>query len=122
MGLSIAHTGTIVVNGFAKIGKNCRIHVDVNIGTQYGYEDKVPVIGDNVFISPGVKMFGDIRIGNNVVIGANSVVNRSFSEDSICIAGVPAKKINDNGRMRTDRDINQVKEFEKRFGFGKENG
>ena len=31
-GLSIAHLGTIVVNGNAKIGKDCRIHVGVVIG------------------------------------------------------------------------------------------
>ena len=115
MGLSIAHTGTIVVNGQAKLGKNCRIHVVVNIGTQYRYDDQVPVIGDNVFISPGVKMFGDIRIGNNIVIGANSVMNRSFEEDNICIAGVPARKISNNGRFRTQRDVKQAEEFRQRL-------
>lgn len=75
----------------------------------------MPVIGDNVFISPGVKMFGDIRIGNNIVIGANSVMNRSFEEDNICIAGVPARKISNNGRFRTQRDVKQAEEFRQRL-------
>lgn len=90
-GLGIAHYGTIVVNGNAKIGENCRIHIDVNIGANGG---DAPKIGNNVYIGPGVKIFGDIKIGNNIKIGANSVVNKSFEEDGVIIAGVPAKRIN----------------------------
>lgn len=91
-GLNIAHVGTVVVNGNAKIGKNCRIHACTNIGTQAGYKDKAPRIGDNVYIGPGVKIYGDITIGNDIAIGANSVVNKSFVEDGITIGGIPAKK------------------------------
>ena len=42
-------------------------------------------------------MFGNIKIGNNVAIGANAVVNKSFEENGITIAGVPAKKVSDKG-------------------------
>lgn len=96
-GLCIAHYGTLVVNQKARIGKNCRIHVGVNIGNQNG----APVIGDNVYIGPGVKIFGPITIGNNVVIGANAVVNRSFP-DNVVIAGVPAKIIKHNNKSNED--------------------
>ncbi len=96
-GLSIAQRGTIVVNSKAKIGANCRIHSCVNIGTKAGYSDLAPTIGDNVYIGPGVKMFGNINIANGIAIGANAVVNKSFDEEYISIAGVPAKKINDKG-------------------------
>ena len=92
-GLSIAHRGTIVINGGAKIGANCRIHVDVNIGTEAGKSDAAPTIGDNCYIGPGAKIFGEIVIGPNTVIGANSVVNRSFPEGHQTIAGIPAKVI-----------------------------
>lgn len=95
-GLTIVHTGTIVVSGKAKIGKNCRIHVCTNIGNAITHgQDGTPVIGDNVYIGPGAKIFGPITIGNNVAIGANAVVNKSFP-DNCTIAGVPAKKISDN--------------------------
>jgi len=94
-GLSIAHPGTIVVNKGAKIGSNCRIHVCVNIGTEAGYSDKAPIIGNNCYIGPGVKMYGNISIANGTAIGANAVVNKSFNEENIAIAGVPAKKIAD---------------------------
>ena len=98
-GLSIAHKGTIVVNGGAKVGKNCRLHTCVNIGTAAGASSLAPKIGDNVYIAPGVKMFGDITIASNIIIGANAVVNQSFFEESISIGGVPAKKISDKGRF-----------------------
>jgi serine O-acetyltransferase len=82
-----------VVNGAAKIGANCRLHVCVNIGTQAGYGNKAPIIGDNCYIGPGAKLYGDITIANNTAIGANSVVNKSFEENNIAIAGIPARKI-----------------------------
>lgn len=96
-GLSIAHIGPIVINEYARIGKNCRIHVGTNIGTKAGVHNQAPTIGDNVYIAPGAKLFGKIKIGNNVAIGANAVVNKSFEEDNISIAGIPAKKISDKG-------------------------
>ena len=96
-GLAIVHQGTIVVSGSAKIGKNCRIHVCTNIGRAISHgKAGAPIIGDNVYIGPGVKMFGNIKIGDNTAIGANSVVNKSFEEGNCTIAGVPAKKISDN--------------------------
>lgn len=99
-GLTIVHAGTIVVSGKAKIGKNCRVHVCTNIGNAISHgEDGTPVIGDNVYIGPGAKIFGPISIGDNVVIGANSVVNKSF-QDNCTIAGVPAKIISKNTSKR----------------------
>jgi len=94
-GLSIAHRGTIVVHPDARIGANCRIHVDVVIGTKPGPLDLVPKIGDNCYIGPGAKIFGDITIGDNTAIGANSVVNNSFPEGHLTVAGAPARKVSD---------------------------
>jgi serine O-acetyltransferase len=92
-GLSIAHRGTIVVHSAARVGANCRLHVGVVIGTRPGPTDQVPVIGDNCYIGPGAKIFGDIVIGDNTAIGANAVVNRSFPEGNCTIAGMPAVKV-----------------------------
>lgn len=88
-GLCIAHYGLLVVNSKARIGENCRVHAGVNIGEKDG---KAPVIGNNVYIGPGAKIFGNITIGNNVTIGANAVVNKSFPDNCV-IAGIPAKII-----------------------------
>ena len=90
-GLSIAHVGTIVVNKGARVGANCRLHTCVNIGTAAGERHAAPTIGDNVYIGPGAKIFGPVRIANGCAIGANAVVNRSFDQPNRLIAGVPAR-------------------------------
>ena len=87
-GLSLAHYGPIIINTGAKIGRNCRIHVGVNIGVG---KDGVPEIGDNCYLGPGAKIFGGIRLGDNTSVGANAVVNRSFPVGQCVLAGVPAK-------------------------------
>lgn len=91
-GLAIPHYGLIVVNSKAKVGKNCRLHVGVNIGASGG-KPEAPVIGDNVYIGPGAKIFGDIKLANNIAIAANASVGKSFEEENIVIGGIPAKKI-----------------------------
>ena len=96
--MSIAHYGSIVVNHKAKIGKNCRIQENVTIGSTGG-SDMAPQIGDNVFIASGARILGNISLGNDIAVGANAVVTKSFKENHITIAGVPAKKISDHGSV-----------------------
>ncbi len=91
-GLAIVHYGTIVVNPRAKIGMNCRIHVDVVIG-ESGGKVGAPILGDNIYIGPGSKIFGKIQIANNCAISANSVVNKSFLNQGMLIAGHPATEV-----------------------------
>ena len=93
-GLAIVHYGTIVINPNAKVGSNCRIHPSTCIGAS-GSSLKAPQIGDNVYIAPGVKIYGDIKLGNNIATAANAAVGKSFEEDNILIGGVPAIKIKD---------------------------
>lgn len=94
-GLSIAHRGTIVVNGNARIGKNCRIQECVTIGATNG-STKAPILGDNVFIGSGARIIGDIYIASDIAIGANAMVNKNFEDSGITIGGVPARKISEN--------------------------
>lgn len=89
-GLSIAHLGPIIINSNARIGENCRIHVGVNIGANGGNS---PQIGNNVYIGPGAKIFGDITIADGSKIGANAVVNKSFGNNDSVIVGVPAHEV-----------------------------
>ena len=102
-GLAIVHYGLLILDPTTRIGKNCRIHMGVHIGgaatfVEPGTESEYsPRIGDNVYIGPGAKIYGPVRIGNNCVIGANAVVTKSFEEDGLTIAGVPAKVIARNG-------------------------
>jgi serine O-acetyltransferase len=94
-GLSIAHYGTIVVNHNARTGKNCRLHACVNIGASTG-KHEAPQLGDNVYIGPGAILFGNIRIADNVTIGANATVNKDCLEEGVVLAGTPATIIKRN--------------------------
>lgn len=89
-GLGIMHRGTIVVTPNARVGMNCKINADVQIGPGKG---GAPRIGDNCYIGPGAKIFGGIILGNNMRIGANAVVNKSFPDDNQLLVGVPAKSV-----------------------------
>jgi len=99
-GLSIAHRGTIVVNSCARVGANCRLHACTNIGSWSGAALEAPIVGDNVYIGPGAILYGPIVIADGIAIGANSVVNASFTEPNITIAGAPARKVRDAGTTR----------------------
>lgn len=93
-GFTLAHVGPII----AHIGDYCRIHVGVNIGKD-SRNGAAPVIGEHAFIGLGAKIFGGNKIGDWIAIGANAVVNKSFEENNISIAGVPAKKISSVGSI-----------------------
>ena len=88
-GLSLPHFGTIVVNSNARVGENCRLHVGVNIGASGG-NPQAPIIGNNVYIGPGAILFGNIKIADNITIGANATVNKTFEKQHVVLAGSPA--------------------------------
>ena len=87
-GLTIYHSGSIVVNYSARIGENCRLHGANCIGNN-GKTDGVPRIGNNVDIGYGAVVIGDIEMADNVVIGANAVVNKSVLVPGSVVVGVP---------------------------------
>ena len=53
-------------------------------------------IGHHVWIGNRCTILGGTEIYNNSIVGAGSLVNKSFKESSIIIAGNPAKKIREN--------------------------
>lgn len=90
--------GKVLVSMYASIGSGCKILSDVTIGGQGRYDKaKSATIGNRVFIGGGAKILGNIVIADDCVIGANAVVTKSFTEPGITIAGVPARKISDEG-------------------------
>lgn len=94
-GLSLPHTGTIVVSKYAKVGENCRLHVCSNIGASAGKRE-APIIGNNCYIGPGAILFGEISIADNTTIAANATVNRSCNVSNVVLAGTPAKIVKEN--------------------------
>lgn len=91
-GLIINHLGGIIINETAKVGANCRLHGGNCIGND-GKNPNAAIIGDNFDLGVGAKVIGRITIGNNVVVGANAVITKSFDEDNIVLVGIPAQKL-----------------------------
>ena len=91
-GLFIYHAGNIVVNGSAKIGKNCKLHGSNCIGNN-GKTLACPTLGNNVRLGVGAKVIGDVTIADDVIIAAGAVVVHSVLEPGITVAGVPARKV-----------------------------
>lgn len=88
-GLCIVHWGNVIVNWQTRIGANCRIHPGVCIGELDG---ATPTIGDGAYLGPGAKIYGSVVLGDNVRVGANAVVNKSFPSNSTLV-GVPARAV-----------------------------
>lgn len=99
-----ANTGCTMLDvGKIVIGSNVLFGPHVSIYTaghpihpdsrNSGYEYGIPVtIGDNVWIGGSCVILPGVKIGNNVVIGAGSVVTKDIP-DNVCAAGNPCKVI-----------------------------
>jgi len=96
-GLRIYHTGDLIhVKQKCHIGKNCTLLPGVVIGNKNLNDDNTWVtIGDNCYLGLGVKIFGEVKIGNNVIIGANSVVVKDIPDNCV-VSGIPARIIKIN--------------------------
>lgn len=88
-GFNIHHYGGIVINKDCKIGKNFNVRHNTTLGNT---EKGVPKIGNNVYVGANSVIIGDVSIGDNCIIDAGSVVTKSFESDCV-IAGNPAKLI-----------------------------
>jgi len=96
-GFVIGHFGGIVVSDRAVIGKNCTISHGVTVGkANRGKNKGYPTIGDNVYIGPGAKIIGKVKVGDNVAIGANCVVTKDVPDNAV-VAGIPGKVISYDG-------------------------
>jgi len=85
-GLYIGHYGGITVSSRAVMGRNCNLSQNITIGVSgAGPKRGAPTLGDNVYVAPGARLFGQISIGNNVKIGANAVIYKDLPENAIAV-------------------------------------
>ena len=89
--LKIYHSN-IIINKNAELGDNVTLHGANCIGNN-GKNKNAPKIGNNVDIGVGAVIIGEIELADNIKVGANAVVNKSFLENGITIVGVPARKV-----------------------------
>ena len=91
-GIVFTHIGGVVIGPYSRIGKYASFHEGVTVGAagsgigNYGF----PEIGDAVYFGAGSKVIGRVKLGNDVLIGANAVVTNDFPDKAV-VAGVPAR-------------------------------
>jgi len=89
-GLYLPHPNGIIINSMACIGSDVSIFQQATIGE---WHKKAPVIGNNVAIFAGAKVFGGILIGNHCKIGANAVVTVDLPESSVAATPPPSIRL-----------------------------
>jgi serine O-acetyltransferase len=98
-GFYVGHFGQIVVHYRSVIGRNCNISQGVTVGqANRGPRKGYGTIGDNVYIGPGAKIVGSVKVGNDVAIGANCVVTHDVPDNAV-VVGVPGRAISNEGSV-----------------------
>lgn len=77
-----------------KIGKNCKILHGVTMGGRAGHKG-LPIIGDNVVIGTHAQLIGNVKIGNNSIVGAGAIVTHDVP-DNVVVVGNPARILKSN--------------------------
>jgi serine O-acetyltransferase len=96
-GFFIDHGMGVVIGETAEIGDYVTLFQGVTLGgTGREHGKRHPTLGNHVVVGAGAKILGGIRVGDNVKIGANSVVLKSVPANSTVI-GVPARIIKMEG-------------------------
>ncbi|MHB1653565.1 MAG: serine O-acetyltransferase [Desulfitobacteriaceae bacterium] len=92
-GFFIDHGTGVVIGETAEIGDDVTIYQGVTLGgTGKEKGKRHPTIGNNVVIGTGAKILGSFKIGDNVKIGAGSVVNKPVPSDTT-VVGVPGRVV-----------------------------
>ncbi|RCJ22316.1 serine acetyltransferase [Nostoc minutum NIES-26] len=114
--LKLIHGHGLVVNHETVIGAKCTLRHSTTIGNKKlpdGSNSASPQIGNNVDIGSNVVIIGPVKIGDNAVIGAGSVVVKDVPQSAV-VAGNPARIIRLLNSTSTDlytRDLENSSEL-----------
>jgi len=103
-GLKIYHGDGTHVSA-DEIGKNCTIFQQVTIG--FARTGRVPIIGNNVTVYAGAKILDGVKVGDNAIIAANSLVI-SDVPPNVTVMGVPAFVVWSSERQQLLNDSDHV--------------
>lgn len=107
-GLFIDHGTGVVIGETAEVGNNVTIYQGVTLGgTGKEKGKRHPTVGNNVVISTGAKVLGNITVGDNAKIGAGSVVLRNVPPNTT-VVGVPGQIVIRDGMNIADMDLDSI--------------
>lgn len=92
--LKLFHGQGLIINPNTIIGDNCTLRCNTVIGNN-GKDKNAPIIGNNVDIGVNCCIIGNIKIGDNVIIGAGTVITKDVPSN-VVVVGNPAKIIKTN--------------------------
>lgn len=96
-GVFIDHGMGVVIGETAIIGNYSLIYQGVTLGgTGKELGKRHPTLGENVVLGGGAKVLGNIQIGNNVRIGAGSVVLQDVPSNCT-VVGIPGRIVHRSG-------------------------
>lgn len=99
----IDHGAGVVIGETAVVGNNVTLYSGAVLGgTSLKHEKRHPTLGNDVIVGSGAKILGPIIIGDNVRIGANSVVINNVPPNCV-VVGVPGKIVE-----KQDKKIQKV--------------
>lgn len=88
-GLVLLNPTGIMIHGHTRIGRNCVLvhQITTSLGPRIGFDpvNDYIVIGDEVVISAGVRIVGNLTIGSGTWVGPNTVVTESIPAHSIVL-------------------------------------
>jgi serine O-acetyltransferase len=113
-GLVIPHYGTVVAGGH--VGNYAVLHSSICV------TGRVRTIGDGLYVSTGAKIVGDVKLGNNITVGPNAVVEKGKKGDNLFLDGMPANIRYENYPTWYVRDgfegrVRQVEELRQGLGL-----
>ena len=104
-GIFIDHGMGVVIGETTVIGNNVTLFQGVTLGgTGKEKGKRHPTLGNNVVVGAGAKILGNIHIGDNVSVGANSVVLHDVPPNAT-VVGVPGRVAKREGRRLTGANI-----------------
>ena len=87
----IDHGMGVVIGETSVVGDDVMLYHDVTLGGRSMAKVKRhPTVGDRVTIGSGARVLGDINLGDDSQIGANSVVTRDVPAGAVAV-GIPAQ-------------------------------
>jgi serine O-acetyltransferase len=89
----IDHGSGVVIGETSEIGDDVLLYQGVTLGgTGHERGKRHPTLGNNVVVGTGAKILGNIRIGDNVKVGAGSVVVHPVPDHST-VVGIPGRVV-----------------------------